>query len=841
MSKEKTNTYREIVRSASQVQDQAFGFDNYHAFIVGINNYQFVPPLNTAVNDAQRLAKILADNHGYTVHEVLINPTGAALQSFLIDMKNKVGEKDAVLIYFAGHGIALEDEKGMNGYIVPADAKANDGSTLIPMQFLNECFAALTCRHFLLILDCCFAGSIRWASTQRNIDALFLPKRIYKERFERYIMDKAWQVLASASHDQKAFDSLKGFRNERDTEGLDHSPFALALFEALSGKADIIPADGGDGIITATELYLYLREEVEIPTLAANVRLRQTPSIFTLPNHDKGEFIFFAPNHRLNLPPIPHRNPFKGLQSFDEVDKELFYGRERVVKALLDKVTTQRLTIVTGASGSGKSSLVKAGLIPLLRENGFNVFPVIRPTQKPLEVLAQVNLPENKEKTVWIIDQFEELLTQSNDEDRLKFIEILRGYIQEGLTVIVTVRADFEPQFEMEEWAEWQSGRFPVRQFSVEEIREVIVRPTIQEVLQFDKPSVIDQIIEEVRQSPNALPLLSFTLSELYEKYVNSGRNDRLLTENDYKSLGGVIGSLRKKADKIYTALEPAQQDAMRNMMLRMVSIVGGEYAGKRVFKTDLVFTDPEETKRIETVIKKMEEARLILSDRDNNGRPYVEPAHDALIRSWSKLSSWVKDFSFENINLLSKLTDATSDYFSSPDEGRLWSQTVNLKLTKEEAFQIILNKNEKDFIQKSQQLEEDRFQESENKRIEAENARNEALKEKKKAQQRTWVAIGFLVLAIIGGISFYFQQKIAKDNLNKFVLEQKDKNNQKLPILMQEAKNFENGEEPEYALKRYAEIQTLIDSFKITDKEISISLDSLNAGQIRSFNLVKK
>ena len=680
MSKEKTNTYREIVRSTSQVQDPIFGFDNYHAFIVGINDYQHVSPLNTAVNDARRLAKLLVENHHYQTHS-LFNPTGLELTTFLTDMKNTVGEKDAVLFYFAGHGIALEDEKGMNGYIVPADAKANDGSTLIPMQFLNKCFAALPCRHFLLILDCCFAGSIRWASTQRNIDALFLPKRIYKERFERYIMDMAWQVLASASHDQKAFDSLKGFRNERDTEGLDHSPFALALFEALSGKADIIPADGGDGIITATELYLYLREEVEIPTLAANVRLRQTPSIFTLPNHDKGEFIFFAPNHRLNLPPIPHRNPFKGLQSFDEADKELFYGRERVVKVLLGKVTTQRLTVVTGASGTGKSSLVKAGLIPLLKENGYNVLPVIRPTQKPLEVLAQVNLLENKEKVVLVIDQFEELLTQSNDEDRLKFIDILRGYIQNGLTVIVTVRADFEPQFEMDDWAEWQSGRFPMLQFSVEELREVIVKPTIQEVLQFDKPSVIDQIIEEVRQSPNALPLLSFTLSELYEKYVNSGRNDRILTENDYKSLGGVIGSLRKKADKIYAELEPSEQDAMRNMMLRMVSIVGGEYAGKRVFKTDFVFTDPEETKRIEAVIKKMEEARLILSDKDNNRRPFVEPAHDALVRAWIKLREWVTVRGEENVLLQNKLSEAVNDYDALKNKELLWHDDPRLDI----------------------------------------------------------------------------------------------------------------------------------------------------------------
>lgn len=656
-------------------------FRTQHAFIVGINDYKFVPQLKTAVNDAIRLGKILENDHFHTVHTVCINPTADELRAFLLGMKTVVGEHDSALFYFAGHGIALEDDKGMNGYIVPTDAQVNDGNTLIPMTFLQDCFDALPCRHFLLILDCCFAGSIRWATTQRDVDNLFLPKRIYKERFERYLMDKAWQVLASASHNQKAFDSLKGFKNERDREGDEHSPFALALYEALSGKGDIVPTDGGDGIITATELYLYLREQVELPTLAVNMRLRQTPAIFTMPKHDKGEFIFFAPNHRLNLPPIPKSNPFKGLQSFNETDKELFYGRDRVIKQLLDRVMEQSLTVVSGASGTGKSSVVKAGLIPQLREKNYRVLPVIRPTQKPLDVLASLELPEHKVKTVLVIDQFEELLTQSNEGDRQEFLKILRGYIAEGLMVIVTVRSDFEPQFETDNWAEWHSGRFIVPPFTVDELREVIVRPTVQEVLQFDKPQLIDQILQEVVQSPGALPLLSFTLSELYEKYITSGRNDRLLTEEDYKSLGGVIGSLRKKADKVYTELDTLHQGSMRNLMLRLVSISGGEYAGKRVFKTDLTFADVDETKRVETVVAHMQEARLIVADTDYEGRAYVEPAHDALVRAWTKLTEWVKARGEENVLLQNKLAEAVNDYSILKNKELLWYDDPRLEI----------------------------------------------------------------------------------------------------------------------------------------------------------------
>jgi Caspase domain len=698
---EESSGMRTIMRSNFGKDYTVQPFQTQHAFIVGINDYQYVSQLKTAVNDAIQLGKILENDHFHRVHPVCLNPTADELRAFLGGMKAMVGENDSALFYFAGHGIALEDDSGMNGYIVPTDAQVNDGNTLIPMTFLQECFEALPCRHFLLILDCCFAGSIRWATTQRNVDNLFLPKRIYKERFERYLMDKAWQVLASASHNQKAFDSLKGFKNERDTEGDEHSPFALALYDALSGKGDIVPADGGDGIITATELYLYLREQVELPTLAVNMRLRQTPAIFTMPKHDKGEFIFFAPHHRLNLPPIPKSNPFKGLQSFNETDKELFYGRDRVIKQLLDRVMGQSLTVVSGASGTGKSSVVKAGLIPQLREKKYTVLPVIRPTQKPLEVLASVELPENKRRTVFVIDQFEELLTQSNDDDRQGFIKVLRGYITEGLTVIVTVRSDFEPQFETDNWADWHKGRFIVPPFTVDELREAIVRPTVQEVLQFDKPQLIDQILQEVVQSPGALPLLSFTLSELYEKYVTSGRNDRLLMEDDYKSLGGVIGSLRKKADKIYSELDNLHQNSMRNVMLRLVSLSGGEYAGKRIFKTDLAFTNVAETKHVETVVAQMQEARLIVADTDNDGRTYIEPAHDALVRAWTKLTEWVKARGEENVLLQNKLAEAVNDYSILKNKELLWHDDPRLEILRG-ANNTWMNARESQFIAES-------------------------------------------------------------------------------------------------------------------------------------------
>ena len=331
---------------------------------------------------------------------------------------------DRVVFYFAGHGIAADGDDGPAGYLVPADADPTDLKTLVPMAELQAALQALPCRHLLLILDCCFSGAFQWASRMRAIGSL-MPKRIYKERFDRFVVDRAWQVITSAAYDQKAMDVLQGRatgdRGLAETPaGEAHSPFALALFDALAGDADFRTGREGDGVITATEVYAYVRDRVEPETLDAGQGKRQTPGFFPLRKHDKGEFVFLHPKHRLNLPPIPTRSPYKGLQSFDESDRSLFYGRDRAIRELQARCDAVRLLVVSGASGTGKSSVVKAGLLPLLREAGHRILPVIRPGLHPLAALEEALTADGAagaSKAVLLIDQFEELITRCNDPD----------------------------------------------------------------------------------------------------------------------------------------------------------------------------------------------------------------------------------------------------------------------------------------------------------------------------------------------------------------------------------------------------------------------------------------
>ena len=234
--------------------------------VIGIDDYaNGIPRLTTAANDAQRLAQVLQTDYGYEVCLVVEGATQARLSAlFTEQLPAQIGKDDRLLVYFAGHGIALDGKDGPEGFLIPQDAHPEDRDTFLPMTAVHEGLIGLPCRHLLAILDCCFAGAFRWSATRQL--QLSLPEVLHKERYDRFLRDPAWQVITSAAYDQRALDILAGaVVGKRDvvTNGDgQHSPFALALYAALAGEGDLAPT-GGDGVITASELYLYLRDYVE--------------------------------------------------------------------------------------------------------------------------------------------------------------------------------------------------------------------------------------------------------------------------------------------------------------------------------------------------------------------------------------------------------------------------------------------------------------------------------------------------------------------------------------------------------------------------------------------------
>ncbi|NJL21750.1 MAG: hypothetical protein HC895_14565 [Leptolyngbyaceae cyanobacterium SM1_3_5] len=697
-------------------------FSHNLAVVIGINQYgSGIAPLQTAVNDVQELARILQDDHGYQVVQLVDQQASLKALQHLLDkeLPQRVQADSRLLFYFAGHGIALNGDEGPEGYLIPQDAKLGDISSYLSMPKLQAALSELPCRHFLGILDCCFAGAFRWSSTR---DLLSVPDVIHKERYDRFVQDPAWQTITSAASDQKALDSLT-VNSERGQTG-NHSPFAAALLDALAGKADVYPPakngkPAGDGVTTATELYLYLRDRVE-PATEGN-RQRQTPGIWPLKRHDKGEYIFLSPGHVLNLPPAPpldeSKNPYRGLQSFEAEQSSLFFGRQALTEKLGEFVSRQPLSVVLGASGSGKSSLVKAGLIPDLKRDAkadhhqWQILAPMRPGESPfkalnntlagemgsavlmpapgseseVEMLTQYMAAWSQQhpgmKLLLAIDQFEELITLCrNDKERAQFIQGLAQAVStypEQLRLVLTLRSDFEPQFQDAALKQhWTQARFVIPPMTRSELREAIEEPASQRVMYFQsddpKNPLVDQLINEVAEMPGALPLLSFTLSELYLKYLrrqkiaeNRGdRIDRSITEADYKQLGGVARSLTQRADQEYEALvrqDPSYEQTIRNVMLRMVAVGGGELARRKVPLSEFEYP-PAQNDRVKEVIRHFSAARLVVEGKDPDGKPYAEPAHDALVRGWQKLLTW-KQEEEESLILQRRLTPAAEEW----------------------------------------------------------------------------------------------------------------------------------------------------------------------------------
>lgn len=668
---------------------------NSFAFIVAINQYAHIRGLTTPENDAKNLSKILQTKYGFEITTCL-NPDKESLvadfQAFSKNIRTKNPTGDAkVLIYFAGHGVAKDSEKGLKGYLLTKEVKSNQMETWFPMEEMLNLCNAIFCKHQLIMLDCCFSGAFRQSAGFRAVSFTDdIP--ISQQHYRYYTQHDSQQVLTSASHTQKALDVL-GNRNESNPM----SPFAEILIKGLQGEADT----NKDKVLTLAEIYTYLQSK--LPVIAGEANHAQNVGLFPLEKHKNGEFLFI-PNdfNPEELTPLQYKNPYKGLNSYEPKDAQLFFGRKNAILELEKKCQNLPLCVVIGASGTGKSSLVKAGIIPKLQKDNKKV-KIIRPTQNPLSVL-----PVSSEFDILVIDQLEELVTQADEKEVQPFLDKVRSYIEKDKKqIIITLRIDFETQIIKESLEPyWTEGRYLVPLFNAEELREIIITPAAR-VGRFIEPiELVDEIIEEVIHYPGALPLLSFTMRELFEKCEASLY--RNITEKDYKEMGGVTGGLQKTADKIYNSCNSEEKNTLKNMLLRMVSLSGGETAGKRVFLEELIFEDATENTRIEKLKTQLIEARLIRANRDNEEKEYIEPAHDALVRTWKRLQEWIKEVKEENILLQNKLGTAVAEYnrAGAAQKAHLWDNSPSLEQTQaaQQSQYLALNQQENVFVRLSVQ-----------------------------------------------------------------------------------------------------------------------------------------
>ncbi len=346
-------------------------------------------------------------------------------------------------------------------------------------------------------------------------------------------------------------------------------------------------------------------------------------------------------------------NPYKGLRSFSEADAADFFGRDDVARALCDTLAARELVAVVGPSGSGKSSLVHAGLVPLLRRDGVRVVTMVpgdRPMPALREALRQVATADivgddpsqmfraaacdGAGRLVLVVDQFEECWTLSDNLEREKFLTAVTVAGQHGISCVVTVRADLydRPLQHTLIGQMIADGTFALPPLSPQALEEAVVRPANRHGIDFED-GVVTAIVAEANAQPAGLPLLQFALAELYEH-----RDSNRITTKTLDDLGGLAGAIGRRAEEIYTSLDDPTQTQTRQLFGRLVS------AGHGAPDTRRRARHSELSAPARAVADRFVDARLLVADRDLATRePVIEVAHEALLTNWPRLREWLE------------------------------------------------------------------------------------------------------------------------------------------------------------------------------------------------------
>ncbi|NUP37123.1 MAG: DNA-binding protein [Streptomyces sp.] len=357
--------------------------------------------------------------------------------------------------------------------------------------------------------------------------------------------------------------------------------------------------------------------------------------------------------------------PYRGLARFEPGDHERFFGREQLVAELLELVRESRFAAVFGPSGSGKSSLLRAGLIPALRDGTAAPLPrpsvirVLTPGDRPLRTHADALDPKpgpnGGDGDTWlVIDQFEEVFTLCQDPaERAGFIERLLSAQDEDsrLRVVIGVRADFFGRCaeHRELTAALRGATLLVGTMGRAELREAIVKPAAAEGLIVER-ALTARIVEEVVDEPGGLPLMSHALLETWRR-----RRSRALTVEAYEAAGGVHGAIALTAERVYGELSERQAEAARRIMLRLITPGEGAQDTRRPVDREELGLDSGSDDAADTalVLERLVRSRLVTLDEGT-----VDLAHEALITAWPRLRGWI-DEDRQRLRTHRKLTEA--------------------------------------------------------------------------------------------------------------------------------------------------------------------------------------
>ncbi len=360
-----------------------------------------------------------------------------------------------------------------------------------------------------------------------------------------------------------------------------------------------------------------------------------------------------------NPPPYDSRPPFLGLFAFHPEDREFFFGRDALVQKLVARIKLHPFLAVLGASGSGKSSLVMAGLVPALEAQ----MSYLTPSSAPLSQLLTAKESASA-KTVFVIDQFEELFTHPHDAaERADFIHALLELTKTN-RVVITMRADFwgEVAIYSDLKQAMQEHQELIAPMTVDELHSAMEKQAAVVGLRFD-PTLSESILAEVKGEPGAMPLLQHALWELWNR-----RHGLWIKAEEYQAFGGVKQAIASTAEEVYASCSDFERTRVRDIFLRLTRLDEsgeGRDTRRRVLIEELIPVNSDSSVTI-NLLNKLADARLIVkTDKD------VEVAHEALIRHWSRLTEWLNE-DRDNLRLREGVSESAREWDASKRDDSL-------------------------------------------------------------------------------------------------------------------------------------------------------------------------
>lgn len=478
--------------------------------------------------------------------------------------------------------------------------------------------------------------------------------------------------MAALSPGSPVYAAPEQIRREPLGPAADIYSLAVVLFEALTG---VLP---GQESVAEGEIFDVIERATQ--SLAADRFESMTDFLDALEaTHSDGR----SSSH-VRLEEMQHAeplaNPYLGLRAFDDGDVNRFFGRERLIDELIGrlagKTISSRSVVVIGPSGSGKSSVVRAGLIPALRRDAFpgsqdwfvsTMVPGSDPYEAleaallriavnpPASLVAQLRdgprgilrgvrrcLSRDTDQVLIAIDQFEELFTSAKPTDAADFLDALAVAVEDpssGFRLVATLRADFydrplaHPAFAPILIA----GAVSVAPLAADELERAITSPAATVGVSFE-PGLVARISAETTRQPAPLPLLQYTLAELFERRDSDMRT---MTLTAYQAMGGLTGALAARADALHEEASDVQRAAIRRVFGRLTDPTQESADLRR--RTPIV--DLGDDPAVAWVLERFGSARLFSFDRDVATRePTVEVSHEALLREWPRLAAWLRE-----------------------------------------------------------------------------------------------------------------------------------------------------------------------------------------------------